>query len=123
MDIDVLLEDDPPTVRAPDVAVLPASAVHDGRRITAADVSLAVEFVSPGSRRSDRVTKLAEYAEAGIPNYWIIDLAASDDSRFTAFRLEQGSYTRTLQSEGAVRLGEPAPIEFRLADLTARRRR
>jgi len=43
-------------------------------RLVAADVSLAVEVMSGGSRRTDRVTKLSEYAEAGIADYWIVDL-------------------------------------------------
>ena len=34
---------------------------------------LAVEVISPGSARYDRVTKLQWYASIGIPEYWIID--------------------------------------------------
>jgi len=34
---------------------------------------LAVEIVSPGSGPRDRKHKLAEYASAGIPEYWVID--------------------------------------------------
>jgi Uma2 family endonuclease len=34
---------------------------------------LAVEIVSPSSRRYDRVTKLAYYATLGVPEYWILD--------------------------------------------------
>jgi hypothetical protein len=33
-----------------------------------------VEIVSPGSKRMDYVIKRGEYADAGIPHYWIIDL-------------------------------------------------
>jgi hypothetical protein len=32
------------------------------------------EFVSPGSKRTDHVAKRADYADAGIPHYWIVDL-------------------------------------------------
>ena len=35
---------------------------------------LVVEIVSPGSRRTDTTIKRAEYADAGIAHYWIIDL-------------------------------------------------
>jgi Uma2 family endonuclease len=35
---------------------------------------VVVEFVFPGSRRTDHVTKRGEYADAGIPHYWIVDL-------------------------------------------------
>lgn len=34
---------------------------------------LAVEIVSPGSSRYDRVIKLQHYASAGVPEYWLVD--------------------------------------------------
>lgn len=34
---------------------------------------LAVEVISPSSRRYDRVTKLAWYASIGVPEYWLVD--------------------------------------------------
>jgi Uma2 family endonuclease len=34
---------------------------------------LVIEIVSPKNRRHDLVTKRDEYAEAGIPEYWIVD--------------------------------------------------
>jgi Uma2 family endonuclease len=34
---------------------------------------LVVEIVSPGSEALDEVTKLREYAAAGIPRYWIVN--------------------------------------------------
>jgi hypothetical protein len=39
-----------------------------------ADVLLAVEIVSPGSRNVDLHLKPFEYADAGIPHYWLVDL-------------------------------------------------
>ncbi|GAB3812625.1 Uma2 family endonuclease [Micromonospora zhanjiangensis] len=38
-----------------------------------ADVVLVVEIVSPGSEAMDAVTKVREYASAGIPRYWVVD--------------------------------------------------
>lgn len=35
---------------------------------------LLVEIVSPGSRRFDRIVKLAVYQEAGVPEYWLVDI-------------------------------------------------
>jgi Uma2 family endonuclease len=35
--------------------------------------TLVIESVSPGHERHDRVTKRRWYAEAGVPNYWILD--------------------------------------------------
>jgi Uma2 family endonuclease len=49
--------------------------VHrEGGLVRAADVVLAVEIISRGSRRLDTVVKAAEYADAGIPHYWVVDL-------------------------------------------------
>jgi Uma2 family endonuclease len=75
LDTDVDLQLTPPAapgfVRRPDVLVFRRGA----DRITAADVLLAVEVVSPGSVRTDHVVKRGEYADAGIPHHWIIDPA------------------------------------------------
>ncbi|MFI7073288.1 Uma2 family endonuclease [Micromonospora sediminicola] len=40
---------------------------------TVTDVVLVVEIVSPGSEAMDSVTKVREYASAGIPRYWVVD--------------------------------------------------
>lgn len=42
--------------------------------LRASEVVIAVEIVSPGSRRTDYVIKHGEYADAGVPHYWILDL-------------------------------------------------
>jgi Uma2 family endonuclease len=62
----------PPTVRIPDVVI----THRDGpeRRLEGPDVLVAIEVVSPGSRRMDTVTKRSEYAEAEIEHYWIVEL-------------------------------------------------
>jgi Uma2 family endonuclease len=81
-DIDVDLQlvpaDQPGTVRRPDVIVAQRSANErvdrEGEVYRASDVVIAIEVVSPGSRRLDRRTKRGEYADAGIPHYWIVDL-------------------------------------------------
>jgi Uma2 family endonuclease len=81
-DLDVNLAlvpfDRPATVRKPDVLVVSDVAykrIRDGGSILdAADVLLAVEIISPSSRRTDARIKHAEYADAGIPHYWIVDL-------------------------------------------------
>ncbi|GAA5110380.1 Uma2 family endonuclease [Pseudonocardia adelaidensis] len=81
LDIDVDLQlappDAPGTVRRPDLVVVREEAVqrvrHDGGVLRASDVLLVVEVVSPGSTRTDYVHKRGEYADAGIPHYWIVD--------------------------------------------------
>ena len=62
----------PPIVRVPDVVVTRVGGPED--RLAASDVLLAVEIISPGSRNVDLHLKPCEYAEAGIPHYWIVDL-------------------------------------------------
>ncbi len=80
VDIDLKLvpADQPGSVRRPDLVVVENKAIdrvnRDGGLLGAGDVLVVVEIVSPGSRRLDRVTKRHEYADAGIPHYWILDL-------------------------------------------------
>ena len=62
----------PPIVRVPDLVVTRAGGPEE--RLEASDVLLAVEVISPGSRNVDLCLKPFEYAEAGIPHYWLVDL-------------------------------------------------
>ncbi|USX49592.1 Uma2 family endonuclease [Lentzea sp. HUAS12] len=81
-DIDVNLELSPPGmpgyVRRPDLVVAKRSAGMrqnaEGGLIRADEVVLAVEVMSPSSRQIDYRAKRDEYAWAGIPHYWIVDL-------------------------------------------------
>lgn len=110
----------PPTVRDPDLVVVNRSVVDlNPVRVDAADVALVVEIVSPGSRRTDRVMKLYEYAKAGIEGYWIVDLDADPDERFLAHLLNDGTYQRVDARVGdRVRTGEPVALDFALDELT-----
>ncbi|MCC6383217.1 MAG: Uma2 family endonuclease [Dehalococcoidia bacterium] len=53
---------------------------------------LAVEVLSPSTRRTDRVVKFERYARAGVPHYWIIDPIALT---LEAYELRQGTYMLT----------------------------
>ena len=110
----------PPTVRDPDLVVVNRSVVdRNPVRVDASDVALVVEIVSPGSRRTDRVMKLYEYAKAGIERYWIVDLDADTDERFLAHLLHDGTYQRVdALVTGRVRTGEPVALDFTLDELT-----
>lgn len=60
---------------------------------------LAIEIVSPDSKRRDRKEKFAEYARAGVPEYWLID----PDHQTAEFYClgENGKYVRAaLDAEG-----------------------
>lgn len=50
---------------------------------------LVVEIVSVDDRERDTVIKRSEYAEAAIPEYWIVD---PEDETFTVLRLEGHGY-------------------------------
>jgi Uma2 family endonuclease len=119
-DVEVVIEAGfPPTVRAPDIVVVPTALLDSGvTRFRAADVLLAVEIVSPGSGRTDRVMKLAEYAEAGIGHYWIIDL--DSPASLTGYALVDGNYELMIESAGVVEVSSPAPMRIDLATLTRR---
>jgi Uma2 family endonuclease len=76
-DFDVLLWEVPAvTIRSPDAALFDC-APNDARPLPASLVKVVVEVVSPGSRKADKLDKMAEYADAGIPFYWLVWL--SDD--------------------------------------------
>jgi len=82
LDMDVNLElaspDQPGYVRRPDLIVVRRSARKrqraEGGLLKASEVVLVVETLSPSSRVMDYRAKRDEYAWAGIPHYWIIDL-------------------------------------------------
>lgn len=78
VDLSLTVEDEPGFSRRPDLVVVDRAAlarVRDkGGLLRAEDVRVAIEIVSPGSRRMDNVIKVGEYADAGIPSYWVVDL-------------------------------------------------
>ncbi|MEU3959047.1 Uma2 family endonuclease [Streptomyces buecherae] len=65
----------------PDLFVVREEAVRSGRQTSfeAADVLLVVEVVSPDSEARDRDTKPRKYAAAGIPHFWLVEMAGDED--------------------------------------------
>ena len=62
---------------------------------------LAVEIVSPESRRRDRQTKFTEYERAGVKEYWLID---PEREQADFYRLdERGTYQAVGLDEGVFR--------------------
>ncbi|KAA8889812.1 Uma2 family endonuclease [Nocardia colli] len=78
VDLQLAASDEPATVRRPDLVVVDRTEYDRCKGgdaiLRACGARLVVEIVSTGSRRMDYLTKRAEYAEAGIPHYWIFDL-------------------------------------------------
>jgi Uma2 family endonuclease len=96
---DVRLSDH--TVVRPDIVVITGAA--GGKRTPQAifgPPDLVVEIVSPSSRSRDFIQKSALYAEAGVPEYWLID---PDAKQLIIGRLRDGQYVREIFTEGPVR--------------------
>ncbi|MGH3263906.1 MAG: Uma2 family endonuclease [Sciscionella sp.] len=117
-DVDVVLvAGEPPTVRCPDLVVTTIALLDSGpKRFAASDVELVIEILSPGTRRVDRIMKLADYADAGIQNYWIVDI--DRPVSLDAFALIGARYEQSVTSAtGTVTLNSPAPVTIDLAAL------
>ena len=92
----------PGKLREPDVAFM--RAAHDDRRHNeyweGADLVMEVVSGSARDRQRDLVVKRAEYAQAGIPEYWIVDPNAE---LIIVLRLDDGVYVEHGQfSRGTV---------------------
>lgn len=71
--IDVQLDQNNTTVVQPDVTIIcDRSKIRGGRIFGAPD--LVVEVLSASTRKKDMTIKQAKYAQAGVKEYWIIDL-------------------------------------------------
>ena len=86
---------------------------QEGGVLRASDVVLAVEILSPGSRRIDRVLKRDEYADAGIPHYWIVDLD-EPVSLLACHLAGEFGYVDGGAVTGVFRTTEPFPVEIDL---------
>lgn len=77
LDLQFAPPDGPGTVRRPDLVIATREAEmrlrDEGGVLRASEVVLVAEVVSPSSVRTDHIVKRGEYADAGIPHYWIID--------------------------------------------------
>nr|MDT0658122.1 Uma2 family endonuclease [Micromonospora sp. DSM 115978] len=101
----------------PDVLLLVAETVNlDSHYATADQVVLAVEVVSPGTRRRDRLEKPAGYAAAGIRHYWRIE---QDPLHIHAYDLVGGSYEPVADSAEELVLAKPFELRLRVRDIAA----
>lgn len=99
------------TAFIPDILVARGTAVYEAPRyLVAGDIVLAVEIVSRSSRRLDRFTKPAAYAEAGVPHYWRVE--QDDGPRLFAYELAGESYRLAAECPPGrpSRLERPFPV-------------
>lgn len=116
-EVEATIDDqDPATVRVPDIVVTQTEiAEANPVRLHAADVGLVVEVHSPGTRRIDRVLKVAEYAQAGIPSYWLVDCDRAPS--VTVLSLRGDHYEEVASTSGTLTVEHPAPLQIEVADL------
>lgn len=91
----------PDRFREPDLVLL--LNVNDSRNQNAfwLGADLVVEIVSPDHVERDTVIKRADYAAAGIPEYWIVN---PDDATISVLQLEGDAYA----AHGIFRSGDTA---------------
>jgi Uma2 family endonuclease len=101
-------------VLEPDVLVVRRDTITE-KDVTGVPL-LAVEVLSPSSRRRDVGDKLTAYRDAGVPSYWVVDPI---DPRLRAWRLEDGDYVEVADVCGDVEwtADAPYPVTVRPSDL------
>jgi Uma2 family endonuclease len=79
----------PGKIREPDILFY--AAVHRDRigEWVSGPPDLAMEIISPGTRKTDRQEKFYEYAQAGIAEYWLVD---PDGETVEVYALVDGVY-------------------------------
>ncbi len=90
------------------------------RTYYAGDLLLVAEVISPrsGSEQVDRVRKVREYARAGIPVYWVVDL--EPEAKVTILTLRAGEYApdAEIRAGHALTASQPFAISFDPGTLT-----
>lgn len=87
-----------------------------GAKNVSAPLVLAVEVLSPSTRRKDLALKRSKYEDCGVCSYWIIDPAQPS---LLALALYDGAYGTAAEAKGSERatLPHPFPLEVVPADL------
>ena len=109
-----------PSYRIPDLVVLPLDAFRAGGKLARPDdVLLAVEVVSPGSVTTDRITKPAQYAAAGIGAYWRVETQPEVSLAAYVLRGGESVYAElgTWVPGQIAHVGEPFHVEITISDL------
>jgi Uma2 family endonuclease len=99
----------------PDVALLRRPVEMEHHYYDADQVVLAVEIVSPSTKRRDRLEKPALYAAAGIPHFWRIE---QSPVHVFAYDLANGSYELVADSADELVLKDPFAIKLPIRDIT-----
>jgi Uma2 family endonuclease len=73
---------------------------------------LVIEILSPGTSRTDRVTKAQVYARYGVPAYWIVD---PEQEAIEIYLLETDGYRLAATLQGETPLFAPPFTELEIA--------
>ena len=115
-----LIRRSPLRVREPDLKIIRWAHCRPGHTFVDTPPVLVVEVISPlHGRRRDLVEKRHDYATAGVPSYWVVDL---DNVSVHVLELTGGHYRDVALAEGGELLGvdRPYPVSFRPSDLVPR---
>ena len=99
----------------PDVLLVDATVANTNHYVMPTDVVIAVEVVSPGTKRRDRLEKPAEYAAAGVTHFWRIE---QDPVHVFAYDLVDGRYELVADSDTELVLNAPFEIKLPIRDIT-----
>lgn len=72
---------------------------------------LAVEVLSPSTRRKDAVLKFSKYAECGVASYWLVD---PGEPSVVGYDLVDGEYVEVARGMGAEPVALHRPFEVTL---------
>ena len=112
-----VLFDDPPTVRAPDVAFVRENRLDfDRTRFAPLAPDLAVEVLSPSNTMSEIHDKVLDYLDAGSSLVWVVDPYSRT---ITAYRSREE--IRLLAADGELDGGDVLPgFRCKVSELFAR---
>lgn len=105
--VDVVLSDD--TVVQPDLIVAPRAQFTD-TDLPGAPL-LAVEILSPSTRRVDQILKRDRYRAAGIAAYWIVD---PDEPSIEVLELVDGDYELVARASGGEVIAVVSPYSLQI---------
>lgn len=98
--------------REPDIFFLKQENLHRlGSKRLEGPPDLIIEVVSPDSVHRDRDEKYHEYAQAGVPEYWIID-SRPGRQRADFYRLANEGRYQLLATEDDERVESPVLVGF-----------
>ncbi|MGI9157603.1 MAG: Uma2 family endonuclease [Marmoricola sp.] len=107
---------------APDTVMEPDLLVGRTEDFTEKDLPtaplLAVEVLSPSTRRFDLLVKKSRFEAAGCPSYWVVD---PEGPRIVAWELRGERYEQVAEATGdeALEVDAPYPVRIFANDLLA----